>query len=223
MDGGVRSVTTRQSNRVLRAKFFPVLQDEGFVPDKKYGAVLATRDRGCFHDQVEAHVYWVRPRYVKVAVSVRSDDYNEFMAAIDPSWGLDQDLGALDLGTFEAGANPFRPDGARRGWAFDGSEPPEALLESIAPLLVATCRHLESIQGPDALADLIRDHNTLGTLRPASPLAGVLAYAGRYAEAKQICRAALESNQAALAAHVVYSPHARTPLEAIVAYCDARA
>lgn len=216
-------MTTRQTRQVLRAKFFPVLQAEGFVPDKKMDAVSATRDRGRFHDCITAEAYWGRPRSVRVAVSVRSDDFDEFMARLDPGRVPGQFAGSLNLRSFEPGADLLPPGGERRGWDFDGDEPPEALLDGVVPLLVATCKHLESVRTPDALADLFRDHNDGNSLRPAYLLAGVFAFAGRCAEVKRICRAALESREAALAENVCYSPHARTALEAFVAYCDARA
>ncbi|MBL9087974.1 MAG: hypothetical protein JNM10_12625 [Planctomycetia bacterium] len=216
-------MTTRQTRQVLRAKFFPVLQAEGFVPDKKMDGVLATRDRGRFHDRITADVYWVRPRYVQIAVGVRSDDFDEFMAPLDPGWVAGEYAGNLSLRSFEPGADRLPPGGARKGWAFDGDEPPEALLDGVVPLLVATCKHLESVRTPDALADLFRDHNSGESLRPPYLLAGVFAFAGRCAEVKRICRAALESREAAMAENVEYSPYLRTALEAFVAYCDARA
>jgi hypothetical protein len=84
-------------------------------------------------------------------------------------------------------------------------------------------KHLESVRDADTHADLIREHAfSFGPLRPAPVLAGALAYARRFDEATRICRAALESNEAAIAQNVSYAPQARTLLQAILDYCGAR-
>ncbi|MEJ2202955.1 MAG: hypothetical protein P8170_02465 [Gemmatimonadota bacterium] len=215
-------MTTRQSDRAIKQSFRPLLEANGFDLEKVEG-VRATRERGRYHDQVTVLVIWTVPRVVRVFVRVRSDSLNEFMVGLWPEWGLDHPNGALNLGTFEPGADPFHADGARWGWDFDGPEPPEALLEEIKPLLDSTCTHLRSVCNADTHADLIREHAfNLGPLRPAPVLAGALAHAGRYHEAVRICRAALGSNEAALAESVSYAPQARPLLQAILDYCEAR-
>lgn len=216
-------MTTRQSHRALRRAFYPVLESNGFRLDKTLDGVAAARDRGLFHDKVSARVVWTLPRVVEVSLSVRSDALNEFLGRFWSAWALDQPNGQCNLGTFERGADPFRSGGARRGWDFEGAEPPEILLQELKQLLDAACKHLESIRDANAHADLIREHAFATGRRPAPVLAGALAYAGRFTEAADVCRAAMESNEAALTQHVSYAPQARPLLQPLLTYCEARA
>lgn len=216
-------MTARQSRRALRRALLPVLEANGFTIDKKYEGVVATRDRGDFHDKVRALVTWTLPRSLRVVVSMHSDALNDFLKGFGGGRARETPHAICNLRTFEPGASPFPADGAGTDWEFDGDEPSETLLAQVSALLDVTLRRLDAIRDVDSTADLIRDHDfDLSSRRDSLSLAGAFAHAARFLEAARVCRAAMASDAVALAHRVTYNPQQRLAMQSILDYCESR-